>query len=509
LSSGGLNGLSSGDGEITMRNREITMGNRKMRNRKLCSRTSFRSVLGVAAAAAALIAMPMPNWASAVQSASAAEEGTVLYGFLPNPGLVSFDISWVDPNNRLYLLADRSNLSVDIVPIGPNPVGLAILGLFRLVPPGANGFAGTGGACGTNCAGPNGLITFTNPKSGTPELWVGDGPTANANCAPLGTCSTVKVFTVAGGQTPTHTISTVGSFRADELCFGDFGGGNHFVAIANDADLPSPFVSIINTDNYQVVTKINFDGNTAIPGTSGPNATNGIEQCQFDPGSNRFIINVPEVNGPGNDTVAGAVVSIDPVAATNAGNPVRGSFTVNVANCAGPQGMAIGPVGSDQVLLGCNAVSPSGAGGNGLQNSVIVELDTVTGDGTGPATILSTFVNQGGADQVWFNKGDGHYFLALGSHNPEMLGVLDSQPNTNGTLDADVFIGGGGAAPTRRNHSVAADAVTNLVAFPVAPVGAGFTSTVCGASAAQGCIAVFGPSMFDDNEGFEPVIVAE
>lgn len=481
-----------------MRNREITMGNRKMRNRKLCS------VLGVAAAAAALMAMPMPNWASAVQSASAAEEGFVYYGRLANPGLVSFDISWVDPNNRLYFLANRSMLSVDIVPIGPNPVGLSIFGLNRLIPPSPHGFAGASSntACSSgtaaDCAGPNGVITFTNPKSATPELWVGDGPTASPVCIGSATCSTVKVFTVAGGTTPIGVINTKGKLRADELCFGDTnpgGIGQHFVAIANDADLPFPFVSIINTDDYSVVTKIVFDGAVAIPGTSGPKATAGIEQCQWDGLTNRFIINIPEVNG-----IEGAVVTIDP---TSAVFPVTGSHDVPKGNCANPQGLAIGPDGFNQVLLGCNAVSPLPAG-NGLQNSVIVDRATVNADNNGAAVVLNTFVNEGGADEVWFNPGDGHYYLALGSHNPELLGVIDSSNLfTDGVLDANVFIGGGGTAPTRRNHSVAADAVTNMVAFPVSPNGAGFTSTLCNTDAALGCIAVFGPNLFDDNEGGE------
>src|ERR1035437_9672635 len=98
-----------------MRNREITM-----RNRKLCSRTTFRSVLGVAAAAAAAALLAVPNWAAAQDLTNAQEETFVSYGSLANPGGNSFAISWGDPMNRLYFLADRTNFSVDIVAIGPN-----------------------------------------------------------------------------------------------------------------------------------------------------------------------------------------------------------------------------------------------------------------------------------------------------------------------------------------------------------------------------------------------------
>ena len=483
-----------------MKNREITMI-----NRKLCSRTRFLSVLGVAAAAAALLAIP--------NSASAADETFVSYGFLPNPGLVSFDISWVDVNDRLYFLADRSNLSVDIVPIGPNPLGLSPFSLNRLIPAAGHGFAGTGAAsCGTNCAGPNGVITFVNTinisgkSSGTPELWVGDGPTADGACAAFGmtTCSTVKVFDAAHGNTPTHTIATGGNFRADELCSGTFEVSNtttmphNFVAIANDADVP-PFVSIIDTDTYKIVTKINFDGNTSVngpgTGTSGPNATNGIEQCLF--ANDKFIINIPEVDGLGNDTSPGAVVTIDPrLGVSNSyGYPVIGNHSIDITSCAGPQGIAAD--NNDNVLLGCNAPS---VGGLGTQNSVIVTGTTPSG--TAPVSINTVLVNQGGADEVWYNPSDYHFYLALGSQAPtEILAAVDSY---SATVDSDVTVGVNTNVPLsggRRAHSVAGDALTGYLGLPVPATSATFTSTLCGSSATQGCIVMFGPNLFDSADG--------
>ncbi len=479
--------------------------------RKLYSRTSFHSVLGAAAAAAALLAIQ--NGASAqVVPGTSPEEAFVSYGFLGNPGLVSFDISWVDPDNRLYFLADRSNQSVDIIPIGPNPVKLPIFSLNRLVPTGTdNGFAGTGAGCSsgtaTDCAGPNGVMTFVNPKSGQSELWVGDGPTTNPTaCDPLATCSTVKVFTVAGGTTPTHVISTGGNFRADELCFDPT---DHIVAIANDADHP-PFVSLIDTDTYKVTAKIPFDGSSGnnLPRETGPKATNGLEQCQWNgigPAlgdskptgpTSAILINVPEVNGPGDDTEPGHVVVIDPTAKTNF---IVGDHQVDISECAGPQGMAV-DLYNERVLLGCNAASIGGPF-DGIQNSVIVSLEDATDfddDDIGGQPLP----NHGGADEVWFNPGAnfagiGHYFLALGSHDPQLLGTVDSE---TGLIDADAFVG---SASSRHQHSVAADSVTNMVGMPISEVGAGFSSTLCGSSAAQGCIAIFGPNLFDD-EGNEP-----
>jgi len=85
--------------------------------------------------------------------------------------------------------------------------------------------------------------------------------------------------------------------RADELCYDP---AEHLITIANDADSP-PFISFIPTEGpnaYTVVKQIKFDGLAG----DGPNATNGIEQCQWNPREGRIYLNVPEVNGSGGDT---------------------------------------------------------------------------------------------------------------------------------------------------------------------------------------------------------------
>src|SRR5262245_4172139 len=235
---------------------------------------------------------------------------------LPGGQLVtSFDISFVDPVLRRYLLADRTNKAVDVIDTDGNAV---------LTPIGAGSFTGTAAcnpAAGANdCAGPNGVLTV----NGT-EVWAGDGN------------STVKVFDVASGAL-THTIPTGGVRRADELCFDPV---DQLILIANDADTP-PFVAFIPTQGpnaYKVVKTITMDGTNGTP-----RATNGIEQCQYSAGTGQFYLNIPEVDGPGDDSAPGAVLVISPVTMTIA-------KTINLPHdkCAGPQGMAIGP--SNQILL--------------------------------------------------------------------------------------------------------------------------------------------------------------
>jgi len=356
---------------------------------------------------------------------------------IPGNPLKSFDISWVDPSLHAYFLADRSNSSVDIIDTATKTVTHQIGGFV--------GFTGN-----NDTSGPDGLLTLEN--KGKNEIWVGDGD------------STIKVIDYPSG-TVTHTIATGGTKRADELCYDP---AEHLIMMANDADSP-PFITLIPTQGpnaYTVVKTIKFDG---LPG-DGPKATNGIEQCQWDQRVGLFYLNLPEVNGPGNDTADGSVAVIDP-----RGMAVVGAFDIPVADCAGPQGMAIGP--GSQILLGCNAPSiPSG-----IRNAAIIDENT--------GSIKRVLADEGGADEVWFNPGDGHYFLADGSHRPdEQLAIVDSRGAEQDQTVVIAATAGAGSA-----HSVAADPFENEAFVPI-PSNAG--STIC--PTANGCVAVFKAKHDDD-----------
>jgi hypothetical protein len=382
-------------------------------------------------AAAALFGLPGP---------AAADETFVLKQTITVTGAVlhSFDISWVDPRLHAYFLSDRSNKAVDVIDTKSKTQSKLAAGAFV-------GFTGN-----NDTSGPNGVLTIHN--HGTDEVWAGDGN------------STVKVIDYKTGNI-LHTIATNGLERADELCYDP---ADHLIQIANDAEADvaghAPFISFIPTEGphaYTVVKQIQF-----------PEATNGIEQCQWNPRNGLIYLNLPEVNGTGADTTDGNVVIIDPRRME-----VIARFAVPVTECAGPQGMAIGP--EPQILLGCNAASqPPGSG----QNAGI--LDERTGK------LIKVLANAGGADEVWFNPGDGHYFLADGSNTTqEQLAVIDS---LSGQEDPFVVIAkppGAGHA-----HSVAADLTTNEVYFPI-PDNAG--STIC-PTVTSGCVAIFAPKGRDD-----------
>jgi len=366
--------------------------------------------------------------------------------------VTSFDISFVDPVIGLYLLADRTNKTVDVIDTTTNQV------LVQLTATPA--FAGA--TPSNDNAGPDGVITVNHR-----EIWAGDGP------------SQVKVIDLFSQKT-THVITTGGVKRADELCFDP---RDQLVLVANDAETPFPFVSFISTQNYSVLAQVVMNGTVAPGGKiKSPAATNGIEQCQWDRRTGKFYINIPEVNGPGNDTQPGAVVTFSPQTMQ-----IENVFTIPITHCAGPQGMTIGP--DRQILLGCNDPNAT------VPSTVIID------DRDGK--ILKTVANQDGADQIWFNDGDDQYFLARsGGASPQKLGIIDADGKEGVASDQSVATGLPNNPPTSPHgtaHSVAADPVFNQIFVPI-PSTAGLT--VCsdaGGSDAQGCIAIF-TAAHDDTE---------
>jgi hypothetical protein len=349
-------------------------------------------------------------------------------GVTPQP-LTSFDISFVDPAIGLYVLADRTNNAVVLVDTHSNSfLSYCGHGSFR-------GFTGN-----NNTSGPDGVLIRDHR-----EIWVGDGD------------STVKVFDVAGcdeSSTPTHTIATGTSAdnRADEMCYDP---RNNLVMVANNAASP-PFATLISTTSYSVVAKITFDGTNGAP-----KATNGIEQCQWNPRTSRFYITVPGVETP--DNGHGVVAVISPHTKT-----VVKTIDIPLANCATPQGMAIGP--DNQILVGCNgSASPT-------HSSVII---------SDHGKILATIADESGPDEVWFNPGNNHYFLARSAAfgGIQKLGIIDAETMV---ADADITV-----APAGKNaHSVAADSVTNKTFFPIPGASGGTLCSGAGGSDTSGCILV-------------------
>ena len=139
-------------------------------------------------------------------------------------------------------------------------------------------------------------------------------------------------------------------------------------------------------------------------------------------------MSVPEVTtAPG-----GAVAVIDPRTHMRVG-------LFPVQSC-GPAGLALGP--KQQLLIGC---------GDPTAEQV---MDARTG------SIVATIAQVSGADEVWYNPGDKHYYVAA-RNNPTgpVLGVIDAM--------TDKWIQNVTTGPGA--HSVAANPINDEIFVPLRP----------------------------------------
>jgi hypothetical protein len=400
--------------------------------------------------------------------------------------MYSFDISWVDQTTGTYYLADRSNKAVDAVAaesivtqIFPNNGHAAFAGFTPCSP-----------AAGANdCAGPNGVVTAY------PWLFVTDAPSRvlafDLRFNPPKTIS--EVTTKAGDPT-----------RADELAYDPKDG---LILAINNASSPAPFGTLIKVDKgvgtLSVVTNIIFDA------AHGVDATNGAEQPVWDPKTGKFYLSIPEIGehtNPGTN-LHGAVLRISTTGTVEAQYPV---------DSCGPAGLALGPKGD--LLVGCNTIFDT-AGGKWTTNAdrdtntaapqyVILEAKT----GRTEANVLGAGVG----DEVWFNKGDNHYYAAASGSNLAPNAITPARSPLGTATSAPVLTAQGAATldvidalsetldqrvptlnvpavttpverahPAGTAHSVAADSETNHVFVPIAANNA-FPNCL------KGCIAIYG-----------------
>jgi hypothetical protein len=209
---------------------------------------------------------------------------------------------------------------------------------------------------------------------------------------------------------------------------------------------------------------------------------NGIEQCQANPRDGKFWLVVPKAaNG------YGAVLRI------SAKEPfqVEEIFYIKTAGCvdspppstatARPAGLAIGP--DHQMLVGCNGSATT---------SLIIDDRSLPPD----PTVIAYVTTSSGVDEVWFDPGSNHYYLAQSAPTPPIAPVMGVEDAGHGKLphpDPDASIPTGSKNP-------AADPDRNLVYLPVLAVAAPGTS-ICGSYSQQGCIAIYSAPLDGDDRG--------
>jgi len=375
--------------------------------------------------------------------------------------LYSFDISWVDQPSRLYYLADRSNAAVDIVDTKTNTLLAQLTGGFK-------GFTGTNAT-----SGPNGVVTSGHC------LFVTDAPSR-----------VVSFNTSSFPPTLVNAVSTASGdlTRADELAYDPRDG---ILFPINNAD-PPPFGTFIkvNPSTCALTQPTAPPPGVAAPDrilfnvASGVDATNGAEQPQWDPGTGRFYLSIPQI-GP--NPSSGGVVRIN---ATT--HKIEKTFPISFCS---PAGLSKGP--GDDFLVGCNTVFDTAGGlwsatDPNTAAPIQVILNVKTGD-------VDQIGGVGVGDEVWFNAGDNNYYTASSTsplrpvdlsgpadaQGAAILGVIDARDEALLQLVPTFNVPAvTGAHPASTAHSVAADAKNNHI---FVPLGANNVYPNC----LTGCIAVY------------------
>jgi len=374
---------------------------------------------------------------------------------IPGNPLRAWDISWVNPHRAEYYLADRSNAGVDVIDTRTLTFKRTIGG-FVGVQPGGN-----------NVSGPDGVVSHGR------WVYAGDGN------------STLKVIDLDAATNPIkQSISTGGTTRVDEMALTTDG---KLLLAANNAEDP-PFATLFaaNGDNavsnVTRIIKISVDV-TIIPAGNGLS----LEQPAWDPITQRFYNSIPVIanNPPGCNynqavgpiTCHGGLAVIDPAhptATLTAYDPTTHTGVIALPACS-PNGATLGV--DDELMLGCTP-----------QNNPSDTQTTIISAKTTNSVSVNGIT---GSDEVFFNAGDGRYYLgASAAHGGAVLGVVDAESKF---LVETI-------PQSSSSHSVAADSRRNLIFVPQAAVGTDTTNVgagICGGS--SGCIAVYKSGGDDDD----------
>ena len=464
----------------------------------------YRRSSGFAAAVAAALLL-MGSMASAQAQAAGDPPALRLIKIIPINGtaakpstrMVSFDISWVDnANNGLYYLADRSNAVIDVVDTTGAFTGTpdTLFGQIGGNAPGQANFQGDTGTTATS--GPDGVT------AAFPCIFAGDG-----NSRLLSFNGNVSFSAVVSA------LNTGGQMRVDEMAIDP---ADSLVLAANNADTP-PF-STIATYNKTTCALSNPIKTTFLALPGGNTNTNGIEQPVWDPMTHRFYVTLPEINGPGDGTGPnGAVARI------TTGGVIETIYPINFMQ---PAGLTLGPngdllVGSNSVFdtsgKKCSAVvpAPSPTTGTAAQmapahpatcTGVAFPQAAICNPGKGCTPSNGSLVSVpgvGGGDEVWYNSGDGNYYVTAGNDPVgPVFGVVASVVNTLtqlvptlpptplvplvppvGTPPRTTLISSGTV------HSIAASSKSNHIYVPL-PANNNYSDS-SGNTCGLGCIAVF------------------
>jgi hypothetical protein len=320
--------------------------------------------------------------------------------------LNGFDISWVDSETGRYYLANRGDATLTPA-VGPS---ITVIDTRR------NKFLY---AIPLSNAG-NGVVAIHRGDDDEEE---GPGTLVVGTTPKVGETSKALFIDLAHPFATPFPVSTGGNHRADELAYDP---AHHIILIANDQDVPSPFVTFISTATPpHVVGKIIYDGTNGNPKTTG-----GIEQPVWNGKTGRFYQAIPS-------TVAHPNGEVDEI------NPTTMKITGTFATTCHPAGLVLIP--GQRLMTSCGDV-----------------LEIATG------TVVDTVAGVGG-DEIWFNRGDERVYFGGGTDRISVPVVNALPPyNVITTLVVGKILV---PPPSHTTHSVAADSELNRIFVPVSHEG--------------------------------------
>jgi DNA-binding beta-propeller fold protein YncE len=217
--------------------------------------------------------------------------------------------------------------------------------------------------------------------------------------------STVKVIDLLS-RTIVATLHTGGTKRADEMAYDP---QDQLLVVTNGSEAV-PFATFISVTKRAIVGKLVFEG-----------ASGGLEAPVFDAEKLRFYLSVAaNKRYPG-----GAVAVVDPV--------TQQLVREYPLPACGLSRIALDPANQD-LLLGCSGHPMIGSAPTGQ--------------------IVATILQMSGCDEVWYNRGDRHFYLAAFT-NPAGPGLSVVDAATGSWVEH--------VATVKKAHSVAADPLTNHI----------------------------------------------
>jgi hypothetical protein len=352
------------------------------------------------------------------------------------PALHGFDISWIDPVTQRYYLADRSGAAIDVIDTATN----TFLKQIKPAVPFAGVKFNAAGAANNTISGPNGVAT-----SGR-WLFATDAG------------SRVVVIDLTTDAVVSDLKVDPSPLRADELAYDPDSGT---LLVINNANEP-PFGTLIKVD--KITGKMTKGQKIVFDKAHGVDATNGAEQPVWDKRTGKFYLSIPEVGcaapcvpGAGPD---GGVAVISP---TSTGN-VDKVYPVKFCQ---PAGLTLGPRGD--LLIGCGVVFDTAGkvwSATGTTTAAPISVIMNASDGS----IDKMVAGVSGSDEVWYNRGDGNYYLAARNNSGgPVLGVINARSQTLSQLIPTINVAGkANVFPAGTAHSVAVSSRNNQVYVPLA-----------------------------------------